>query len=133
MKKILVAYDGDEPAHLALEQGAELAQAFGAELGVVSVTPWRRGRLAMDLWADAEAHGVALKAASDWLRQRGLSATLLSSDGDPADAIERVAEAHDFDTIVVGTRDLGSVGRFMQGSVSEHVATNAKATVVIAR
>jgi nucleotide-binding universal stress UspA family protein len=34
---------------------------------------------------------------------------------------------------VVGSRDLGPVGRFMQGSVSEHLATNAKATVVIAR
>jgi nucleotide-binding universal stress UspA family protein len=47
--------------------------------------------------------------------------------------IERVAEAHDFDTIIVGSRGLGPVGRFMQRSVSEHLATNAKATVVIAR
>ena len=133
MKKILVAYDGDEPAQLALERGAELAQAFGAELGVVSVTPWRRGRLAMDVWADAEAQGRALQAAGDWLSQRGISATLLSPGGDPADMIERVAEAHDFDTIVVGARDLGPVGRLMERSVSEHVATNAKATVVIAR
>lgn len=133
MKKILVAFDGDEPAHLALERGAELAQALGAELGIVSVTPWRRGRLAMDLWADTEARDTALQAAGDWLRQRGISATLLSSGGDPADMIERVAEAHHFDTIVVGTRDLGPVGRFMQQSVSEHVATNARATVVIAR
>ena len=39
MNKILVAYDGSEPAHRALERGAELAEAFGAELGVVSVTP----------------------------------------------------------------------------------------------
>jgi nucleotide-binding universal stress UspA family protein len=133
MKKILVAFDGDEPAHLALERGAELAQAFGAELGVVSVTPWRRGRLAMDVWADTEDQGRALQAAGDWLRQRGISATLLSPGGDPADMIERVAEAHDFDTIVVGTRDLGPVGRLMDRSVSEHVATNAKATVVIVR
>ena len=38
MKRILIAYDGDEPARRALERGAELAQAFGAELGVVSVS-----------------------------------------------------------------------------------------------
>ncbi len=63
MKKILVAYDGDEPAHRALERGAELAQAFGAELGVVSVTPWRRGRFPTDVWDDAEAHARALKSA----------------------------------------------------------------------
>jgi nucleotide-binding universal stress UspA family protein len=35
--------------------------------------------------------------------------------------------------VVLGTRDLGAVSRFLQGSVSEHVATHAKATVVIAR
>ena len=133
MKKILVAYDGDEPADLALERGAELAEAFGAELGIVSVTPWRPGRFATDAWGDAEAHARALKAARHWLSQRGLTATVLSPGGDPAETIERVAEAHGFDTIVVGTRDLGPVGRSMQRSVSEHVATNAKATVVIAR
>ena len=133
MKRILVAYDGDEPAHRALEPGAELAQAFGAELGVVSVTPWRRGRFLTDVWDDAEVHANALKSASEWLSKRGLSATLLSPAGDPDKTIATVAEAGDFDTIIVGTRGLGSVGRFMNGSVSEHLATNAKATVVIAR
>jgi nucleotide-binding universal stress UspA family protein len=133
MKKILVAYDGDEPAHRALEQGAELALAFGAELGVVSVTPWRRGRFPTDVWDDAEVHRDALESANDWLSQRGLSATLLSPAGDPGKMIETVAEAGDFDTIIVGTRGLGLFGRFLQGSVSEHLATNAKATVVVAR
>ena len=108
-------------------------EAFGAELGVVSVTPWRGGRFPTDVWDDAEVHAKLLKSASDWLSQRGLSATLLSPAGDPGKTIETVAEAGDFDTIIVGTRGLGAVGRFMQGSVSEHLATNAKATVVIAR
>ena len=133
MKRILVAYDGDGPAHRALEQGAELAEAFGAELGVVSVTPWRGGSVPIDVSDDAEVHAKILKSASGWLSQRGLSATLLSPVGDPGKTIEAVAEAGDFDTIIVGTRGLGSVGRFMNGSVSEHLATDAKATVVIAR
>ena len=38
-----------------------------------------------------------------------------------------------FDTIVIGSRGLGAVSRFLQGSVSEHVATHANATVVVAR
>jgi nucleotide-binding universal stress UspA family protein len=63
----------------------------------------------------------------------GIEAELLEPAGDPAAAIERVAEAGGFDTIVVGSRGLGAVGRFLQGSVSEHVATHARATVVIAR
>jgi nucleotide-binding universal stress UspA family protein len=133
MQKILVAYDGDEPAHRALERGAELARAFGAELAVISVTPRRKGRVPIDPWDDAEVHAKALKAAAEWLSHRGLAAELLSPAGDPAQTIEDVARAGAFDTIVVGSRGLGPVARLMQGSVSEHVATNAKASVVIAR
>ena len=40
---------------------------------------------------------------------------------------------HRTDVVVVGTRGLGALGRTLQGSVSEHVATHAKATVVVAR
>jgi len=53
--------------------------------------------------------------------------------GDPALMIERMAEKGGYDTIVIGTRDLGSIDRMLQGSVSEHVATHAAATVVVAR
>ena len=109
MKKILIAYDGDEPAQRALEQGADLAEAFGADLAVISVTPWRRGRVPIDPWDDAEVHAKALKAAATWLSHRGLAAELLSPAGDPAQTIEEVAKAGAFDTIVVGSRGLGSV------------------------
>ena len=63
MKKILIAYEGEEPGQRALQQGADLARAFGADLSVISVTPWRRGRVPLDPWDDAEVHAKALKAA----------------------------------------------------------------------
>jgi len=53
--------------------------------------------------------------------------------GDPAEMIEQVAEKGGYDTVVVGARGLGALGRFLQGSVSEHVATHASATVLVAR
>jgi len=37
MKKILVAYDATEPADHALTTAIDLAQAFGATVGVISV------------------------------------------------------------------------------------------------
>jgi nucleotide-binding universal stress UspA family protein len=58
---------------------------------------------------------------------------MIEPAGEPASTIERVAEMGRFDTIVVGSRGLGAASRFLQGSVSEHVATHANATVVIAR
>ena len=60
-------------------------------------------------------------------------AEFLEPTGDPAKTIERIAEDGGYDIVVVGSRGLGVVSRFLQGSVSEHVATHSAATVVIAR
>ena len=40
MKRILVAYDGGEPAHRALDMAADLATHYEATVGVVSVVPF---------------------------------------------------------------------------------------------
>ena len=133
MKKILIAYEGEEPGQRALQQGADLARVFGADLSVISVTPWRRGRVPMDPWDDAEVHAKALKAAANVAEPPGSDRRVAVARWRPCANDRRVAKAGAFDTIVVGSRGLGSVSRFMQGSVSEHVATNAKASVVVAR
>ena len=133
MKRILVAFDGEEPSCRALEQGAELARAFHAEIGVVSVTPWSQGRFGIDPWSDAQVHAAALRSARDWLAERGFWPRLYSPAGDPAESVTEVAEAEGFDTIVVGCRGLDPVRRFLHGSVSEQLATDARVTVVVAR
>lgn len=133
MKRILLAYDGGEPAHRALEQTIELAKAYTAEVGVISVVPVRPGRSPVDPWDDRSVHAEELLEARNLLREAGIEATLLEPGGDPAKTIERVAEEHDYDTIVIGSRGLGTVARALQGSVSEHVAAHAHATVVVAR
>ena len=133
MKKILLAYDGGEPAQKALLQTIELAKLFDAEVGVISVVPVHPGRTPIDPWDDRTVHAEELLEARKQLREAGIEATLIEPGGDPAKTIERIAEERDFDTIVLGSRGLGTVARALQGSVSEHVAANARATVVVAR
>jgi nucleotide-binding universal stress UspA family protein len=133
MKNILVAYDGGVPARRALETGIELAKRFDAPLAVVSVVPVHRGRAPMDPWDDRVVHDQQLAEAGAILASHGVVAEMIEPAGEPASTIERVAEMGRFDTIVVGSRGLGAASRFLQGSVSEHVATHANATVVIAR
>jgi nucleotide-binding universal stress UspA family protein len=133
MKNILVAYDGGEPAHRALETGIELAKRFDASLAVVSVVPVHPGRSPIDPWDDGLTHDQQLKEAGEILARRGVVAEMIEPSGEPATAIERVALMGRFDTIVVGSRGLGPVSRFLRGSVSTHVATHTDATVVIAR
>jgi len=133
MKNILVAYDGGEPAHHALETGVELAKRFDASLAVVSVVPFHRGRSPIDPWDDGPTHAQQLAEAGEFLARQGVVAEMIEPSGEPATAIERVATMGHFDTIVVGSRGLGAVSRILRGSVSTHVATHSDATVVIAR
>ena len=133
MKKILLAYDGGEPARRALDHTIELARAFNAEVAVISVVPVRPGRAPIDPWDDRTVHAEELLEARKLLREAGIEATLIEPGGDPAKTIERVAEEREYDTIVIGSRGLGTIARTLQGSVSEHVAANAHATVVVTR
>jgi nucleotide-binding universal stress UspA family protein len=133
MKRILVAYDGGEPARRALDTAVALAKQASALVSVISVIPYHPGRAPMDPWDDDKVHAGELEEARGILAQQGIEAELLEPIGDPARTIERVARDGGFDVVVVGSRGLGSVARFLQGSVSEHVATHAETTVVIAR
>ena len=133
MQNILVAYDGGEPAHRALETAIELTKRFGAKLAVVSVVPVHPGRAPVDPWDDRPVHDQQLAEARDLLAREGVVAEMIEPAGEPAKAIERVADQGNFDTIIVGSRGLDAVSRFFQGSVSEHVATHAHATVIVAR
>jgi nucleotide-binding universal stress UspA family protein len=131
--KILVAYDGGDPARRALDMASKLAKALGSTIDVVSVVPVMPGRAPVAPWDDRPVHAEELEEAQTILRSQGLEPTLIEPTGDPARTIERIAVEGDYDMIVVGSRGLNAVSRFLQGSISEHVATHAVATVVVAR
>jgi len=65
MKNILVAYDGGQPAHRALEAAVELAKRFDASLAVVSVVPYHPGRSPIDPWDDGPTHAQQLAEAGE--------------------------------------------------------------------
>ena len=132
MNKILLAYDGGEPARHALMTTIDLAQKFGASVSVISVVPFRPGtRVPVDPWDDETVHAKELLEAKQLLREHGIEAELLEPAGDPARTIEKVAREGGYDTIVIGSRGLGAIDRMLQGSVSEHVVTHADTTVVV--
>ena len=133
MQKILVAYDGGQPGRKALDTAIDLAKRYGAELAVVSVVPIHPGRAPMDPWDDRELHQQELGEAKTIVDASGMQAKYLEEFGAVGPTIEAVAREGGYDTVVVGSRGLGAVSRFLQGSVSEHVVTHADATVVVAR
>ena len=133
MKNILLAYDGGEPAKRALDTAIELTKRFDATLSVVSVVPTYPGRSPVAPWDDRSVHAQELVEARKLLEAQGIEAEMIEPAGDPAKEIEKITRAGNFDTVVIGSRGLGALDRMLQGSVSEHVATHADATVVVAR
>lgn len=133
MKKILVAYDGQEAGRRALEMAARLAIAFDGRVDVVSVVPEGFGAVDDAGEEPAVAHARELVEARTVLRRRGIEAGLIEPAGDPAATIERLAAERGYDTIVVGGNRQSRNGHAWMDSVTAHVAANAKADVVVAR
>ncbi len=131
MRRILVAYDGSDPARRALLRAAELSLAMGATVTVLNVAPAHADRAAVDIWSDEQARSRVLGEATRLLAEQGVSSNVLERAGDPGPAIVQAADQGGFDTIIVGSRGLGVAARLVLGSVSEYVATHARATVVV--
>ena len=133
MKKILLAYDGGEPARRALETAGQLTRAFHASLSVVSVVPEGASRPPRDPSDEACLHARELQEAKRLLAEMGLEVELLEPSGDPARRIEQIAEEGGFDTIVLGCGGDHQPDGARRGRVSGHVVTHAAATGVVAR
>lgn len=132
MKKILLAFDGGEPARRALETAGELARAFHAELSVVSVVVAESTGPGDGTRDDSTARARELQVAKRLLAEMGIEAELLEPAGDPACRIEQIAEEGGFDTTVLGSGERGPIERTFVGNVSRHVVAHAAATIVVA-
>ena len=127
MHKLLLAYEGTDPSRRALELTTTIARKFDADVTVVS------GRSPVDPWDDATVHTEELIQAARLLREAGIEPRLVESYGSVPETIEELAAAGEFDAIIIGSRSLSTLDRALQGSVSEHVATHAETTVIVAR
>jgi nucleotide-binding universal stress UspA family protein len=125
MDTIVLAYNDTNDSDRALERTAELAGFYGAKVVVTSVVPVLVG-------GDAPTSaGPELQRAGDMLRERGLEAELVEAVGDISEAIVEVSDRVGADLIVVGTRELSQVERFLGHSVSEGVQRMARCDVLI--
>ena len=133
--KILLAYDGSEPAGHALKRAAEIA-LHGNEVTVVSVVPLQPSgpRSAGPIMSgDVEEHGRELEEAVAKLKELGVEAKTIEAVGHPAESIVDEAERGAFNLIVVGHRGHHGVARFLLGSTALRVVTHAHCDVLVVR
>lgn len=135
--RVLLATDGSTGARTATEwltvfplpPAAEvLVLAVAALPLVIGVPP--RGDFEQALVDGARR---AAEDARDVLRRRWPGTTTRVVEGDPREAIPRIAEEWAADLVVVGARGLSAVRRFFLGSVSSAVVREARCPVLVVK
>jgi nucleotide-binding universal stress UspA family protein len=133
---VLLATDLSPASDEATGQAINLAASVNARLLIVNVIdPNARrsgpGTSRIDqLRAEREPRLLqVVERAKAW----GVETTYLLWTGEPGRSIVAAAEAENADMIVVGTRGLARAGRWLLGSVSDHVVHHASCPVLVVR
>jgi nucleotide-binding universal stress UspA family protein/RimJ/RimL family protein N-acetyltransferase len=122
IQAIVVGADGSETGVEALAVALQLAAAVKSELHVVSAYG--------PLQAPSEAEALLAEAARA-VHAEGLEAVTHARRDDPADALIAVAQEHDADLLVVGSRGMGHESGLRLGSVPDKILHHARCSVLI--
>jgi nucleotide-binding universal stress UspA family protein len=141
LETIAVGTDGSETATKAVEFALDLAEKYGSRMVFISsyrpVSETRIKREQRDAPEDvqwsinpAEDVEAALRSVEELADERGLKWTSEARQGDPADVLVEIAEAHGADLLVIGNRGMQ---RRVLGSVPNSVTHKANCSVVIVK
>ncbi len=138
-RTILLAFDGSQSGHEALQQGVELAVLCNANVVLLAVLARELGVLLAEAAATsnltererAEVDVVLMKGAKK-LRDAGLSVETQLGIGNPAKEIGRVAREMEADLIVIGHRKQGALTRWWSGSTGTSLLAHAPCSVLVA-
>jgi nucleotide-binding universal stress UspA family protein len=129
ISKILVPIDGSPHGEKALQHAAFLAKETGSKMTLLYVQ--ESGIFNLRPAMTKEIGNCILRRATEQIK--GLTADQMLESGDPAKVIVQTANKGNYDIIVMGNRGLGAVGRFLLGSVSDHVSHYANHSVLIVK
>lgn len=147
MLKILYATDGSADAAAALQLLELLPLSVEDTVRIVSVVTQplpgavvsvKMATGAWELLTDVQVReqqllNEAANLAAGRLADRGLTVTMELRHGDPAHEILTAADEWQADLILLGSRGLTGLERFVMGSVAQNVAKHARRPVLVAR
>lgn len=129
LSNLLVCVDSSNHSIKALKYAVELAQKTGAKITLINVQE-RRLHDASPKVAEELANRIISKSLNA-IQKRKLKVDKKIEFGVPSNAIVEAAERGSHDVIVLGSRGLGIIERFLLGSVSDGVSQKAKSSVLI--
>ncbi|MFW2380180.1 MAG: universal stress protein [Acidimicrobiales bacterium] len=141
---IVVGTDGSTNAEKAVRAAVAIAKEQNAKLHIVTgarpMTPEQlyelKRSLPSEFWPQLHADYFSeerLVSAQAICRAAGIEAVTHGHSSSGADAVLDVAEAHDADLIVVGSRGEGAAKRLVHGSVSTKILHHAPCSVLVIR
>lgn len=129
LSNLLVCTDGSEHALKAIKFSAELAEKMGSNITLLNVQDETLHKVSPK---DAENFGERILSRSmKVIEGRKLNVQKKLEFGVPTTVIVETAEKGDYDLIVLGSRGLGTIYRFILGGVSDDVSHKAKCSVLI--
>jgi nucleotide-binding universal stress UspA family protein len=138
---VVVGYDGSNDARRALDAAISHVEDGGIVHVVTAFDQPTRAELTRiierlpdeyrNTWSSEEGPRGYLRDAEAALERAGLRHEGHFVDDHPAAAILDVADQVDADLIVIGTRGLGRVERFLRGSVSARIANHARTSLMM--
>ena len=156
-RSIVVGTDGSEPAEEAVRQATDLASREGARLHIVTAYhgPQLLRERTTTIWTN-EPKGVVdsgrtdggppietidlrevaesvVKRAARVALSKGVDVETHAREGHPSEVIIDLANQEHADLIIVGSRGLTGIQRYLLGSVSSKVSEHAPCNVMIVR
>ena len=132
LSNLLVCIDGSENSIKALNYAIKLAEKFSSKITLLNVQERRFRDLSPYARAVSEKLGERiLSRALSAIGRDELKVDKRVEFGVVSDTIIEVAERRDHDLIVLGSRGLGTVKRFLLGSISDDVSHKAKRSVLM--
>ncbi len=129
MSSLLVCVDGSKNSLKALDYALKLAEKLGSSISLLNIQERRLYKSSPK--AAKELGEKILSKALDTIGKKKIKVDKKLEFGVPSDKIVEVAEKGNYDLIVLGSRGLGTVERFLLGSISDDVSHKAKCSVLI--
>ena len=136
-KKILVPLDGSKYSEKALQRACEIVNAFDSKLILIYVVEKSIPVNLLDrkeyLQILQKFGNKTLKNANELVSKKGISAKTILKEGNITTEIDKVVKSEKCDLIIVGSKGLGAVTRFLLGSVSNKLAQSSSCSVMIVK
>ncbi len=129
LERFLVCVDGSEHSIIALDYISKLAQEMGSKITIINVE--ERKLYDMSPRTAVEGGQLVISHALSSIGKPDLPVDKRVEFGVTSDVLVEVAEKEGIDLIVMGSRGLGTVRRFLLGSVSDDVSQKARTSVLI--